>query len=71
MKANFAAMICNFIAALAWIVASVLFFMQNSRFNGIVFLCLAIAQTAIGCLNLSGYRREKARQDSKKAEEDN
>lgn len=68
MKANFAAMGCNFIAALAWVVASVLYFMQGNEVNGTVFLVLTLAQTAIGCLNLSAYRRAKAQKKSENTE---
>ncbi len=68
MKQNFAAMSCNFIAALAWVIASVLYFMQGNQVNGIVFLMLTFAQTGLALMNMSAYRRAKAQQAEEKSE---
>ncbi len=59
MKENRIAMTCNFIAAFAWLCASVLYFAQSNTSNGVVFLCLTLAQTGIACMSLSAYRRAK------------
>lgn len=63
MKANKAAFVCNGFAALMWLVASILYFVDANIAFGVIFLCLAACQVISGLLNFSAYRKEHGEQD--------